>query len=525
MIGNRHQAAPAIRLNSAFAVLCLVGRALCLPLLCLLCEWLYASVAVAAESEEAFSALRANRCVDAADLFENILQTAPGSMDARYGRGLSRLCLGEYDAAIEDLQLVAASWPEKLEVAFELGAALTSSGAYREAEGWLKKAQAGADFKAPAALLLGLGQLRLGNLGAALDHFQLARERSATLATQAKYYSGVAEYRASNFATARQYFSEVVQEAPTSALAREADAFLGAIDSRRRDLYRAFGSLGFEYDSNVVLAPVQDLGPGEQQADGRFVLRAGGIMTPLRRPNLRLDVGYSLFQSLHLELGDFNLQAHELFADTTTTTPWGRAGVSHRFQYYLRKDDLHRFLGQWSSRPFTVVSLAPSWEAELYYRYRGRDFVESQFNSLGLDGAAHAAGLRHILDITSSGRLVLGYQFERDDLRNMEEPQGSSENPFTNDAHAVISELAWTLPWSLESSLAYTFAYRVYSPASRESGARRHDTNHSVSATVRYPVTQRIEILCGYLGMFNDSNQALYEYRRHVAIAAASFSY
>jgi len=485
----------------------------------------FLAAAAADSSDDAFSALRSHRCAEAGEHFDLILQAAPDNVDARYGRGLSRLCLGEYDAAVQDLQFAAEHWPEKTEVAFELGAALTSAGSYREAEPWLQKAQNQPDFDGPASLLLGLGQLRLGSLDSSLAYFARAESRSTAVANQARYYSGVAEYRAGRLTHADAHFSFVRDQAADTALGREAQAFLTAIEARRREAYRLFGGLGFEYDSNVVLAPVQDLGPIGQEGDGRFILRAGGVVTPLRQSHLRLDLGYSFFQSLHLELGDFNLQVHEPFADITLRTPWGRAGVASRFQYYLRREELKRFLAQWSVRPFTVVSFDRAGDAELYYRYRGRDFIETQFNTLHLDGAAHAAGLRHTLQPFAHGRFAVGYQFESDDLANIGDQGMSVENQFTNEAHAAIADVAWDLPWEIETTLAYTYTQRDYADTSRREDEVRSDTNHMVTFALRRPLTANIEAVTGYLGVFNDSNQALYEYRRHVAIVALSLSY
>lgn len=475
---------------------------------------------------EALSALRADRCDEARALFDGMLERDVDNVDARYGRGLSRLCLGEYDSAAQDLLFAATHWPDRLAVALELGAALTSAGAYQEAEPWLRRAQADPDLEASASLLLGLGHLRLGALDAARDQFIRVAQHSATLAPQAAYYAGVTEFRTGRFSRARAHFERVVQLAPTSGLSREAHTFLNEIDQRRRNKYRLFGGVAFEYDSNVILAPIEPLTRGEQQADGRFVLRAGGAWTPIDDPRVRVDLGYSFFQSLHFELGDFNLQAHEPFVDVATVTPFGRAGLSARFQNYLRSDRLDPFLNQWTLRPSHVAPLGAAGDLELYYRYRGRNFLEAQLDRIALDGTSHATGARHVVPLAARrGSLALGYQFEIDDLGDEDRPTGRVENRFSYDSHSGLAELSWHLPYAVDGSASYNFSARYYSAGSVVDGQRRDDHNHTVSFMLRRDLTSNFELLGGYLAVFNRSNQNLYEYRRHVAIVALSARY
>jgi len=478
------------------------------------------------DAAQGFSALRENRCSEAGELFDQLVRSDGGNVDAHYGRGLSRLCLGEFDGAAQDLQIAATTWPDRLDVALELGAALTSAGAYREAESWLRRAQPDARFDGPASLLLGLGQLRLGDLDAARREFLRAASRSESVAPQAEYYAGVAEFRSGRLSEARSHFERVDTIAPGTSLSREAATFLGEIAQRRRERYRLFGGLAFEYDSNVILAPLEPLTRGEQQADGRFVLRAGGVVTPIREPRVRVDLGYSFFQSLHFELGDFNLQAHEPFVDVTTVTPFGRAGLSARFQHYLRSDRLDPFLNQWTLRPSHIANLGNVGEVEVYYRYRGRDFLEAQLDRIALDGSSHSTGVRHAVPLaTGRGNLVLGYQFEREDLGDEQRSGQAVENRFSYDAHAGLAELSWKLPFAVQGSGAYNYSARHYSTGSIVDGTRRDDANHMVSLLFRRELVPGVELLSGYLGVFNESNQQLYEYRRHVAIAALSFTY
>src|SRR5262249_57477813 len=95
----------------------------------------------------------------------------------------------------------------------------------------------------------------------------------------------------------------VAATSPESAIGREASDFLaavqqGAVPTLRR--YQLYGGTGLEYDSNVVLAPLNGeaaVGFGTQ-ADGRAIFLAGGRYELWRAQNVQLGARYHFFHCL-----------------------------------------------------------------------------------------------------------------------------------------------------------------------------------------------------------------------------------
>jgi hypothetical protein len=102
--------------------------------------------------------------------------------------------------------------------------------------------------------------------------------------------------------------------------------------------YQLYGGTGLEYDSNVVLAPLDGevaVGFGTQ-ADGRAIFLAGGRYQIWRAQHVQLGVGYDFFQSLHFELTEFNMQDHRPSLAVTGAVGLVDGGVLGAYDYYLR---------------------------------------------------------------------------------------------------------------------------------------------------------------------------------------------
>jgi len=494
----------------------------------------FSSVALAAGDpyRDGVAALKGGRCEKAEDSFTLALKRRPDNLDARYGRGLSRSCLGEYDAAAEDLLAVAQGRPENLEVALELGAALTSAGAFREAAPWLERARRAPELDGPASLLLGLGRLRRNDLAAARRSLARARERSPELSAQAHYYAGVVEYRAGDLAAADRHFAAVVESRPGVALGREASAFRAAIRRQRRAGYQADGAVAFEYDSNVPLVPsngqiLEELGP-TKKSDGRMTLTASLRAFPFPKAGPRVRVGYSFFESFHFDLREFDIQRHEPALRATGRIGPVRWMLDGRYQFFLRTEKLKSFEHQWQVRPSVKFHTPRLGETEVFYRALGRKFFDDDFDDL--DGYNNAAGIRQTVPLGGRDRyLLVGYQFDRQDLENRPAAggRGEDENPFSYDGNEVDLGAGATLAAGVHAALRYSFRHQHYSDASRSAtqSDRRGDDKHSVSLLLRRRLGNSFQIMAGYMAVWNDSNRDLFTYNRHIGLLALSARY
>jgi tetratricopeptide (TPR) repeat protein len=494
-----------------------------------LCGLLLASAALASEQSERLNTrgvveFHAARYAEALRLFDQAVQADPDDPYGRYYRGMTRGRLGDYAAAVEDLRAALAKKPDLEQAPLELGVALVQTGAYRDAIPWLEQAQKSADIAAQASLFVGIAHLRLGETAAARPALTRAAVADSSLEVPARYYQGVADYLDGQLAAAEAHFSYVASANPSSDMGREAVAFLSQIHAggpRRR--YYLYGVAGFEYDSNVVLAPSNEaikssLGISKQ-SDGRAVLEAGGTYAPWRSEHTALTLGYDFYQSLHFELDRFNLQDHRPSAQFVVNAGRYQFGILGRYDFYLLRTD--SFLQEGTALPWVTVSAGSAGRTEIFFRLRRRDFLKAPFSGL-LDSFNYSPGVRQYLYLGAPERyLVLGYRFDREDPINQRGDQ------FAYDGNEVNGGIGWTFPARLSVEAEYAYRHEGYAEASAQpvGSDRRRDDDHQVIVALHEDLSDRVRVTGAYLATFDSSNQALFDYNRHVGSVTLEVRY
>src|SRR5262249_7134088 len=153
-------------------------------------------------------------------------------------------------------------------------------------------------------------------------------------------------------------------------------AFLDRIRQGRGARYNLYGAVGFQYDSNVVLAPSGDVIKGiGRQSDGRATIDVGGTYVPWRNEYTVLSVGYEFYQSLHFKLTDFNLQDHRPNIGIAVDAGIFQLGLQGRYDYYLLDTD--SFLDEVTGLPWLAIPEGDIGRTELFYRLRRRQFRDN----------------------------------------------------------------------------------------------------------------------------------------------------
>jgi len=469
----------------------------------------------------------ADRFSKALELFDQAVATDPSDVYARYYRAVTRGRLNDLDGAISDLREVLAAQPDLNQAALDLGVSLIQKGQYSEAIPWLEQAQRVDDLEGQASLFLGLAQLRLGRLGEARANFRRAAEHDPTQSLPARYYQGVADYQEGNWAQAEGHFRYVSQASPGTDMGREADAFLEKLRRGDRARYEAYGSVGYQYDSNVGLLNdvTKALVPNQPQGDSRLTIGLGGAYAPWRNDWAQFTVGYDFFQSFHDTLNEFDLQDHGPSAQILATLGPVQLGLLGRYDYYLL--DNQSFLQEGTALPWVTVFSGNAGRLEVMYRMRRRDFkiqsfaVRNAFN--------HAVGAKQFFYLGSADRyLSVGYQFDHEDP-----VMGNTEaQSFAYDGNEVNLGVGAWLPYQLHAEATYAYRHEHYGQDSAEvetllsgSRSRRNDNENEVVVAVRKAIFEHLDITAAYFGDFNNSNNSDFQYRRHVGSVALEVRY
>ena len=467
----------------------------------------------------------AQRWEDANRLFEQAVQSDPDDALAIYYRGLVRARLGYRQAAADDIKRALELRPELPGAALDLGILYFEQEEYPQAELWLRRAYDEPAHRFSAALFLGLTLLRRGDNEAAATYFAVAGKDPA-LRASARYYEGLALLRKGQEAEARRAFSDVQSLAPGSELADAAAGYLSAevpvepgIPQRKR--WSVHGDLGFEYDSNVVLAPddgsIKDSRGISNQSDGRVVLGAGGSYRVVDSKPIWADLSYDFTQSLHFSLNEFDLQGHRLRLDLGSRLGIAEVGASAYYDYYLL--DFDSFYQQGILQPWATFFERDVAATQVYYRFRVRDFLDDTFDPYR-DGYNNAVGIQQTILLGAVDRyLGFGYQFDD------ENPISKDGNDFQYLGHQLNAYVhVPVLDW-FDALAGYTFVLDDYQYRNSRTGTppkfgkKRQDDEHQLVFRVERPILPYLSVALEYLGIFNDSNIDEFTYNRQVISA------
>lgn len=482
-----------------------VGRR-ALALICALATPALASVQSEILSTSGQAELQAGHYEAALGYFDRAVAADPADPFAHYYRGVTRGRLGEADGAVADLVVFVTARPNDLQGSLELGIALAQAGRYGEAVDWLARAGTDPSLAPTAAFFIGWAQMRGGHLEAAQTAFARAAEADA-LRQPAAFYLGVVAYRRRHWQTARGQFEGVARAAAEAPIGREAGRYLRLIPGAGTP-YEIHGTVGLEYDSNVILAPASAAARRAfgvtQQSDGRASLLAGGTFAPWRGERAELRVGYELFQALYFELTQFDLQNHRPWVRWSAWSDRFEVGVQSRYDYYLL--DTSSFLQQVSAVPWLRIFEGEFGHTELYYRLRWRDYLDQAYASL--DALDNAVGVRQVGYLRSPDRYVwLGYRFNDNAADN------DLGERFAFDGQQVEVGVGWALP-RLDAGVEAGYRYRYEDYAAASDG--RVDQESGASVVLSRRLTDWLAVTAAYFGTFNASNQTLFRYDRQI---------
>lgn len=382
-------------------------------------------------------------------------------------------------------------------------------------------------------LSIARGELALASedLAAARDHFRRALQakpgdRNATL------YLASALSRGGDHATARDVLEQALAADPAdprlhyelgvvlAGLGRkeEADAHFAAA-AASPDLAPRGGdaagsrmnlslSGGIQYDSNVLLEPDAPVAAREQKDDLRVVLNFAGSYAFVRSGGSEATLGYRLYQSLHAELEDFNVQQHDLH-------------VAGRFRYSSAGSIGMRYHVLFSTVSADHYSTVYRFQLDLARSFSPRSLTELR---LGSDGKRYVAGpdfpanpernatnsslgLGHTILLTRDTAAAVDYTYDTD---------SADLSRWDSTAHKGSVYLRFKRPWAA-LLLSGSFCDRKYGEdPSAPLLPKRHDQVQEYGVTLRRDIGAGAFISLSGSFIVNDSNKAEYEYKRNI---------
>lgn len=489
---------------------------------------LFLLLAVGAEANDRSRALHARGLVpfdrgqwgEAMNWFEQAVRADRKDAAALHYRGLTHFRTGNVPAAVRDLEEASALPGAPGRIELDLGVALLEAGRPGDARQVLERAQRQEVESGAVAFFLGLACLRSGDRPAADGVWEEIRSDPEWGGAVA-YYGALADLEAGRDSEAQGKLRRVERNLPESPMAREANRYLstggrswwgGDAGSRR---WQARGMVALEYDSNVTIGPreTEFATPARisGEGDARMVVGAGAMLSLLEGDYGTLEGFYDLSQSVHLELREFDLQAHRL--GLTWSRGWKRIRYGAALGYHLFLLDYRGFYQEVAGTPWLAWDWSEGATLQGFYSVRGRDFLRAPFDP-GRDGLNHALGLRqHLSPWESSVRLSFGYQFDVEDPASPG-PQGRA---FALTGHQLDATGEVVVFGDVRLEAGYLLRLDRYDNLESGFGMRRRsDNSHHLFLGVVHPLAEWLSLTGGYVATFHDSNWRMFQYERHI---------
>lgn len=310
---------------------------------------------------------------------------------------------------------------------------------------------------------------------------------------------------------AGDYFENLLAMNPDPEIKTAAEGYLANI--RAESGSKRWGATlmgGVQYDSNVPLAADGTQLPvgTDRKGDWRGVFNLGLNGVAFRDSGQELTGSYSLYQTLHLRLNDFNLTQNLI--DITykrRLSPLIAVKLSGGFESILLGGK--QYVNDYSITPGLFATIREGMVTGVEYRFRDSYFKDSDTYPTNTDrnGITHSVILNHRQPLSEILNLRLGYTFEREITK---------VTAWSSFYHLGTAGLAVSLPHSLLLDVSVDAAARKYDEILAGATEIRSDSTITGGASLTWQLSELFGTSIGYHYTSNASNISGYEYTRGI---------
>lgn len=453
------------------------------------------------------------------EAIENLLKARsinPNSFEAAYYLGLSYRSAEDFGEAKRHLGDALRINPSADNARLDLASVLFRLGELEEALKEAARLKERGYKSGETGFLEGEILLRKGDYPGAIEAFRRAKEAEPGLTQAADYRIAMAYLRENRVEEAKTAFEDVIVKDPATDLALYAQGYARAIgkkEERERPL-KLSASLRYEYDDNVLLKPADSAAAGgiSNEGDGREVLALRAEWKSRRPGPWGLKTQYSLYYANQDRLNDYDMQSH-----TFTLIPGyssGASTINAQISYNNTLVDNASYLQSVSFLPAYFRQWGPNSLSSLGLRAQKRYYMTEPFSgSEDRDSLDLALSLSHF-SFFKGGDGFWGFRYEI----NRENTDGENWDYTGNRASFTILYPfldMWKAQGYLEGGL------KDYRNTNTFFGKKREDRTYTASVLISREVREKIDLVLQYTHVRDDSNIAVYDYRRNIISAGA----
>lgn len=413
-------------------------------------------------------------------LFFAVCAAAQGTYEQYMSSGMSNLERKDYDASEQAFRAALRDKPDDYKATLYLGIVLSRKGS-KEGESLLKKALMMDPRDPEVNLQLGI------------------------------YY-----YNKAVYPEARDYFETTIEISPGTRYASISNDYMARIDRAGPKPWRLDISAGMQYDSNVILGPDNFTPvPGgiSRKDDWRGVFYLKGQYDLVSTDAFRSTASYSIYQSLHFKLDDFNLTQQVASLDAAYS--FSKAVVlrgAYSFEHVLVGGDKYDYAHVVG--PSLILNEGIGFTTNIYYDYRWTHF----YNGDLFENNSDRTGSNNLVGITqffSSGDLFqarVGYAFDRDSTR---------KDYWDYDGNKGFAGFTLKPGSGLSIDLYGEYYDKNYkgifpSAVSGAPDAERHDKVQTYAITLAQQISKTFTVTVSEMYVRNQSNIETFDYKRSI---------
>lgn len=322
---------------------------------------------------------------------------------------------------------------------------------------------------------------------------------------------GTYYYNQKMYEESGDYFENLLTLKPDAEMKTAADSYLANIrDQKGGKRWSVTMMGGMQYDSNVPLAAngVQLPVGVNRKDDWRGIINLGLTVVPVRKKDTELLLSYSLYQSLHVNLNDFDLNQNTFdvtLKERLLPNLTGKISLACE-QVFMGG---RKFDTGYSISPGLTLTLAEKSATTVEYRYRQTYFYNSALfpTNSDRDGEIHTAQILEQLRLSEKLHLRFGYAFDKEE---------TVVTAWGSDTHRGNAGVGIMLPYSLLLDLSGEVAGRRYRNIQPGANDIRNDTTVIGAAALTWQASSCCGISTGYHYTSNTSNIHDYEYNRGI---------
>ncbi|MBI4849382.1 MAG: tetratricopeptide repeat protein [Nitrospirae bacterium] len=360
-----------------------------------------------------------------------------------------------------------------------------------------------------AALYLGIALSRTNNIEA---EAQLAKALSYNVREpRTNLELGIYYYNRGRDDEAREYFENTLKYGRDTEFAEDARGYLMLLAGTGKPRPWSVNlSVGEQYDSNVVLGPEDGTLSSNisRESDWRTVLYGKGKYNFYKDRNIEGSVAYSIYQSLHNRLNEFNVTQHlfELKGSYRISPVLTLKGLYSTEYAYVGWDDYDY---AFSISPSLVISEGAGLSTEFEYKYKRTRFMDSGFFEDNSDrtGEDNIVGVTQNIPVNDFISAKAGYYYNEDQ---------TAMTFWDYRGNRIFTEFRFRFPAGIYAGLNGEYYYKRYKDSARAADDNREDRIYTAAVSVSKIFMERFSVTAGQNYIRDDSNTAAYDYERWV---------